>query len=430
MSILRKSLEEITREDIEELSISEARENSELEFKGTLPFIPQKGQAQTADRWIERGDRIGDYARDAILSELVSFANTEGGTLVLGVHESNTEPRHAIKLEALPNCSTLVKRILDAAEDVVEPRIPTISGRAFPIEEGGAGYIVLRVARSLFGPHRLRSTGHFYVRRGERCVKMDVREIKELTLELARTGDKIEEGFQERRNASAQTFVNLRAAEDKGGLGPLLIRVSALPLNLAVISELTSNQNLWWTGDRFSIRVGNADYDCAYPAREFDQTPEIRLRSLIKFNDPESGGCMRLLRSDGLVEFSLIHPKTEPRMSGRVVARLYMSWFISLLVGAIAQVHLLRKMLAWDAIEYGLEIEVMSDQPLELAWQDRGFSGRKIKSDMPIFLPRYSISPSTNYDDIVAAAIKDLFNASGSSYDGDLTVPWSQLGVA
>lgn len=81
-------LDAVTVADLNALIEAAARETGELEFKGTLPFASSKGQASVADRWIERGDRIGDYARDQILAEIVAFANADGGTLVLGLHET------------------------------------------------------------------------------------------------------------------------------------------------------------------------------------------------------------------------------------------------------------------------------------------------------------------------------------------------------
>lgn len=179
MSIIRKSLAETTIADLDALIASEARETGELEFKGTLPFVPTKGQPATSDRWIEKGDRIGDYARDQILAEIVAFANADGGTLILGLHETKDEPRRAASLEALPNCEGLARRLIDATEDVIEPRLPMIAARALAISEDGSGYVVLRVGKSLAAPHRLTTTREFYVRRGERAAKMNVREIKD-----------------------------------------------------------------------------------------------------------------------------------------------------------------------------------------------------------------------------------------------------------
>src|SRR5262245_33534096 len=206
MSILRKPLETVTVADLKALVLVEARETGELEFKGDLPFQRQKGQPQVADRWIEKGDRIGDYARDEILAELVAFANADGGTLVLGLHETKDEPRRADRLEPLPNCDGLARRLLDASEDIIEPRLRSIECRALQGDDTGKGYVLMRVGKSASGPHRLRTTREFYIRRGERAAKMDVREIKDLTLDLARTGDRVEQIFQERRAVATTKF--------------------------------------------------------------------------------------------------------------------------------------------------------------------------------------------------------------------------------
>lgn len=400
----------------------------ELEFKGALPFVVQKGQAQSADRWIEKGDRIGDYARDAILSELMAFANAGGGTLVLGLHETKDEPRHAIRLEALPNCEDLVRRLLDACEDIVEPRFPVVHARAFPIDASGAGYGVIRVGKSLSGPHRLKSTREFYIRRGESSVKMDVREIKDATLELARTGDRIERAFDQRQAIVGDVFDRLAQAPSKGGPAPLVIRVSALPMTAQNIANITSRPDVWWVGRGFNMTIDGQNYPCGYPAREFEHRPEIRLRSFESISSREDGGSSRLLRGDGLVEFCLVHPSRGPLTSGRNGNRFYVGWVASLLVGAIAQVDQLCRLLAWDGVEFGLEIEVRSKSPLSLSWDDHGFADwLELKSELPLLLPRYSIVQGSNYDAIVQAVIRDLFNASGGSFKGAATVPWQTL---
>jgi hypothetical protein len=232
ISILRKTLETVTTSDLDDLIHAAARETGELEFKGALPFVPTKGQPAVADRWIEKGDRVGDYARDQVLAEMVAFANADGGTLVLGLHETKDEPRRAERLEALPKCEELAKRFLDATEDVIEPRLPSISVRGLVTSGDGSGYVLMRVGKSSVGPHRLVTTREFYVRRGERAAKMSVGEITARTLELARTGDRIEALFAERNEVARRTYTRLN--KDAAGkpiewVKPLLVRVTAAP---------------------------------------------------------------------------------------------------------------------------------------------------------------------------------------------------------
>ena len=144
MSIINKHLEAISIGDLEELVRAKSRETAVLEFKGALPVAKQKG-APSFDRWIEKGDGIGEYARDEILAELVAFANADGGTLILGMQETKDEPRCAHSLAVLPNCEALAKRILDAAEDIIEPRLTAIDARALPTDATGDGFVVFRV---------------------------------------------------------------------------------------------------------------------------------------------------------------------------------------------------------------------------------------------------------------------------------------------
>ena len=164
ISILRKTLETVTTSDLDDLIHAAARETGELEFKGALPFVPTKGQPAVADRWIEKGDRVGDYARDQVLAEMVAFANADGGTLVLGLHETKDEPRRAERLEALPKCEELAKRFLDATEDVIEPRRPSISVRGLVTSGDGSGYVLMPSwkvigwpAQTCYDPRILRS---------------------------------------------------------------------------------------------------------------------------------------------------------------------------------------------------------------------------------------------------------------------------------
>jgi Putative DNA-binding domain len=428
MSILRKPLSEITVSDLQDLIDAEARETGELEFKGALPFQTQKGQSQTADRWIEKGDRVGDYARDEILAELVAFANADGGTLVLGLHETKDEPRRAERLEALPNCIGLARRLLDASEDIVEPRLRSIDARALPVDGTEKGYVVIRVGKSPAGPHRLKSTREFHVRRGERAVKMDVREIKDLTLELARTGDRIEQMFLERRAEMEKIFAELMKQPTRNGFDPLIARVTAAPISQQQIPDVTARDDLWWTGQEFKITIGDEGYECSYPAWEFARPPEVRLRSLITSSPRDESGSHRLLRGDGLVEFSLVHPKSEPRSSGARDSRIYVSWLMCILVGALAQVHQIRTKLAWDGVEFGMEIEIQATPPLSIRWDDYGWSERtQVKVPVPLLLPRYSIGAGVDFDSIINAVVSDLFNSTGRNWSKKCSVPWADL---
>lgn len=425
MSILSKAIDEIEIDDLEALISRDAQETSELEFKGKLPFKPEKGKPETEDRWIEKGDRVGEYARDQILAELIAFANADGGTLILGLHETRENPRRAERLEPLPNCEELARRLVDTGEDAVEPRLPILS-RPLPADEKGAGYVVLRVARSLNGPHRLRSDGQFYIRRGERASKMTVREIRDLTLELARSGDRLEALFAERQKAAESHYKALHSRIFPGFHSRgLLVRVSALPLTRLAIPGVTNRRDLWWRGGEFEYHVGEQKQQSVYPAREFNSEPSIRLRQLYQGASEGSEYLERVVRDDGLVEFTFTNID-QPREGRTTVPPVFIDWLVAPVVGVLAQVEHLRRSLASDATEYGMEIELRSTHEIGVSWGARSHSSTP-RTLSNVILPRYSIGRREEFDGLLSNIVADLWNSVGAPYNTPCTCDWDTV---
>jgi hypothetical protein len=424
MSILRKSIDEIEIFDLNDLVARAARETDELEFKGDLPFQLVKGSPSVADRWHEKGDRLGDYARDKLLAEIVAFANASGGTLVVGLHETKDEPRRAEGLAVLPRCEDLARRLLDASEDMIEPRLPTLAAKAIldPERSDGSGYVVLRTGKSSIGPHRLSSTREFYTRRGERAARMNVREIKEQTLELARSGDRIEQTFAARRTLAKANIARLNLQPSKG-VPPVLIRVTGTPTSPQMIDNLTRRPDLWWTGQPFTVMIdGKSPCHCSYPADDFYRLPVTRLRSFVGDNESD---VKRLVRADGTVEFCFEHPTGEEYRGTN--ATVFWSWLIAVVTGTIAQIDRLRHRLAWDSVEYGLEVELTTSVPLRFLWSESIIQTGTVVKEIPLLLPRYSVTSPDQYDDILTTIMRDIFNASGVSANTRCAVPWDTI---
>jgi len=427
MTLVGKSLHSITKDDLQNLVDAGARETAVLEFKGALPVASIKG-GPTVDRWIEHGDRIGDYARDQLLAEIVAFANADGGTLVLGVQETTTEPRCASGLSPLPNCERLAKRLLDAAEDIVEPRLLGLAAQAIPADTAGAGFVLLRTGKSLFGPHRLTTTRDFYVRRGERTAKMTAREIRDHSLSLARTGDQIRAIFEERLDLAKRRFevLMLEKPQPAKERAPFLIRVSAAPLSPQYIDRLTGRPTLWWIGGEFTMVLDGSEYPCPYPAREFGERPDFRLRSLVRRSLSGGGGIERLLTARGLVEFSFWQPWRNVGVAGEEQGSLvYFGWIYGLVVGVYAQVRHLQSALAWDAVDFGLNVSVFAKPPLSMHWRKDGWgqAGLLVKDDLPLNLPQYEIGPTTSVDHLLTDITQDISNACGSMLTVKCSVP-------
>lgn len=425
MSLVSKPLEAITIDDLQSLIDAGARETAVLEFKGSLP-VPKVGPA--VDRWVERGDKVGDHARNELLAEIVAFSNADGGTLVLGLHETKDEPRCAERLNPLPNCEGLAKRLLDAAEDIIEPRLSAVAARGLPANKTGDGYVLIRAGKSLFGPHRLTTTRDFYIRRGERTARMTAREIRDHSYSLARAGDLVREMFDNRQRDAESQFATLNNRGNQVGVAPLLIRVSAAPMSPQYIDGLTSRPQLWWTGDEFTMKVDDQDLSCAYPSREFGKRPEFRLRSFVHNDSRQDRNLSRLLNSEGLSEFTFRLP-WRATSEDSTICRLYYGWIFGLVVGVFGQVRHLQSSLAWDAIDFGLNISVFGHRSLTaIFWRSDWISdGLMLKDEMPLHLPQYEIKATTNLDELLSSIVRDISNACGISLTVKCRVPASAI---
>lgn len=194
--ILTKILSDISAGDIARLIENQQEEGSTLELKGPLP-VPKKHK----DPWENGERRILDSTRDEILAEVVAMANGAGGVVLLGIDETDTNPKRADASHPLPNCVELAERLSDMAWSCIDPRLPTLEVKGIPLGGDDAGVVLIRVPQSLRGPHGLTTTRRAYIRRGSRTETMFVREIQERTLQTQRGLNRIEERLSERSKA-------------------------------------------------------------------------------------------------------------------------------------------------------------------------------------------------------------------------------------
>ena len=76
------------KDDIQGVIDRKIQEDREIEFKKTLAT-----RDGTEDRWITQGIEIGNAAKRDIAKELIAFASTEGGTLILGIADEGEGAR-------------------------------------------------------------------------------------------------------------------------------------------------------------------------------------------------------------------------------------------------------------------------------------------------------------------------------------------------
>jgi predicted HTH transcriptional regulator len=101
-SIFAKPLEAITAADLGNLCTAKWPEGETVEFKREVPS--DKGEPSWST---DPQQPLLAHGRNAIFKAVVAFANAQGGTLFIGVTESDDEPRTAVALAPVPRCGEL-----------------------------------------------------------------------------------------------------------------------------------------------------------------------------------------------------------------------------------------------------------------------------------------------------------------------------------
>ncbi len=239
--MLSKPFDQITANDIEDLCVRGAPENQLLEFKRELPA--DRGRI---DPWMTGSGDPTAFAQDRLFREVTAFANAQGGTLILGIEETKNKPPRAATIRTLPRIHDLVARMDDSARARIEPVIPGLRIGGIEIGDIGKGVLIIRTPASALGPHRVVSHGHAFVRRGTSSVQMTMREIQDLTLDLARGADRLDATFQQRANSFVEW---LQRADGEHAA----CRITAAPLgNFPILPRLSSDPNTFQFRSNFS----------------------------------------------------------------------------------------------------------------------------------------------------------------------------------
>jgi hypothetical protein len=179
MGVFTGPLNRLTIADIERVVADRLPEDVELEFKRELP-------SNNVDPWHAYQREVGDRAKNAILAEVIAFANTIGGTLILGIDESTDKPARAVGISPVPKCHELADRFRNICRDRIEPILQGLEIEGVSTDPSGEGVVVFRVGRSRLAPHRDAKTKECYSRHRDRSESMSMREIQDLTLNTER----------------------------------------------------------------------------------------------------------------------------------------------------------------------------------------------------------------------------------------------------
>ena len=219
--MIPKSIDEITKLDIDALIQNQVREARTIEYKLILP-----GNS--------------DEEKREFLADISSFANAGGGDLLYGIEESDGVPKNAVGLK---DCKVDVEinRLECIIRYGINPRIPGVS--IHPIEGFPQGPVLLvRVPKSWVSPHMVtfKNLSKFYTRNSAGKHQMDVTEIRSAFLLSEALPERIKRFRDERlgRIIAGETPVLLQeGAKLVLHILPIVSFTSKLSLNISALQE-------------------------------------------------------------------------------------------------------------------------------------------------------------------------------------------------
>lgn len=341
LALFNKPLELLMDEDI--AAVVGWPESLTVEFKEALPA--REGRT---DAWVSGGN-IEQYARDKLFKEVVAFANTSGGHLVLGVAETKDAPPTAAALRPIPRCVELADRLGRAAQ-AIDPPIPLLLVRGIPTQ-GDAGVVVFRVPASRAAPHRSPDKD-CYVRRDTESTPMSMREIQEMTLAAGRHGEIVNTRFAQ----AATQFANWFAAPLEGQPQASGFRITAVPVGARFdLGRLYGRDDLGNLQQNFSISVDG--YGTQAHAVRLPERIRPIVRGVRRTYDDTGEPVYLDLHSDGMVDLGF---RVSPRSGQQMIA---LGWVIAYTINVLRAANNLRTRAGIPDCEYGIEVEVRNSPP-------------------------------------------------------------------
>lgn len=351
IDLLSKDIDDIGTAELQALIDSEVPEGEQIEFKKEPP-----GDQGKPDPWMT-GNKMGNYAKDRILKEVVAFANAYGGAMLIGIDESEDNPAFASAITPVPRCAHLAESLKLVFRDRVEPQLTRIDIAGIPTEEDGSGVVIIRVGKSRLAPHRVTRTRVCPIRRADRSEEMTMREIQDMTLNVSRGLQWVKEKLADRSSRFTKEFDGIEPRNDKFG-----IRLTAVPVAEEIRIDsvfrhgaIDNRYDLSW---RSVVRRDPGNERC------LEDPPDLRssfswplLRGaraehqvpVADYLPPSNG--FREIYCDGLVELGLVSIADEKHCF------LDPDWPIVMFANLAAWADRVRKEARAPSLEYAIEVE-------------------------------------------------------------------------
>ena len=419
---LTKPTNQLNSDDIQELVSASVPEGLHIEFKESLP------SKEGSHPWMQGDNEIGNYTRDEILKEVVGFANSYGGALVLGIAENRCKkPPVAENVRPIPRPAELAERFRHIFRDCIEPQLPTLEIESVPMDNDN-GVIVFRTRRSTYGPHRVKSTLICPVRRADRCDSMSMREIQDMTLNLTRGTERLERRLQERSRKFKEEFKHLETPDDAFGF-----RMTAIPIGEEVRFEAVySGGKLIEELNPPEVQVDREGNDQKYSLRKIpiqqriqsdDWRPMLRAARVEDYRDTDQRLQQRAyveIHADGLLEWGFVsnrHYRHCDEERSQSEEHFDSETPVSTLARLLVWAGRVREHVSAPGVEYAVQPQflVTADNVSVIGADGKMLVGT-ITRDSTSF-PLYSLEASGNIEEVVSRFEVDLWNYFGKDPD-------------
>jgi hypothetical protein len=403
-----KPLDRITIADVEWLRTSEVQEGREIEFKSGMST-----DASETDAWQTGGNKIGRTAIAALVKELVAFANEQGGSLVLGLDETDDQPPRAGKITPVPRALELAERLKQTCRDNFDPPVFGLEAKGIVTNVDGAGLVVLRVPSSPYGPHRSQRDYQCYRRVNDKSVPMTMDQIHRQVIELSRRAQQAEQWFEAQKPQAISS----------GALG-FIMRAIARPSAPLVLAKLHRETKARPRMSYIPVQDRNGmDYEQSFVlgAGSLEWRPIVRGttasgangdRAQFRYNGWEDG-CMWM-------DYRWINHTGVPEQ------QIYMNWFMGLFGNMLLAIERTR-LAANLPVPYELEFHLVSSAGYSLGDYKDAFSRGGQFSPGLKTLGRYPIGPPDTFNQLTQLFETDIYHLSGVDNPDKTMFNYSEL---
>lgn len=435
-----KTLDEIDEKDINELidtpegQLFEIKEGLSAEKNHTDPWYNEAGSGKS-----RRGP--GDYAKQNIFKELVAFANSEGGWLVLGLKETDEQPKRVKCIAPIPDCHELSSRFERAAHDWIDPPLTSLTCRGVQVGDvPNEGVVVFRVSRSIDAPHRLYKSGRTqeaYRRVGDESKPMKMREIQDLTLETYRGHERLNREFEISKKRYLQLKPERSPKVDMVGFRITIVPLTPLTIDRPYLYSNLFNRKLEIKGSFPNSRsLALETMDAIHSSRTVGTIRPIlrgaNRRWACKYDvedgRPNEDIAIIEVMVNGTINLIVKSTFTNP-------VGVSIRWILADLANALTVAEQTRRIGGNASAEYALELELRYDQYQDISGintslavfsfgllpEEDGHYSKKLGPD-PLLLPRYRVGSEREFPQLIKKIMDDLYNAVGKPHLDDFNI--------